>query len=268
MINQGAEEKYQRLSLFCGEWSAGRHLTLEGTEWAVWVHLVSALVLTSTLISTHPALTNSPMHFCSFKLWGTILGMGAQLQQEDRFDFDEVTEKEIFPNWKKRLEKPVFFHLLYITIFLYYLSEEKKKKVCKWMKENSWDIDYKEWMFFKKTNLFEYSLRLNLWISHSLPVTLQLSGRGRKTTWTWTEVRDTLKWLQDWLIVIYQNGCCNSYRLPGLECLINRRGKWRQRRGGPKGCWEGQLSRTSALSPSLLPAWRAILWHKKNPWHR
>lgn len=71
---------------------------------------------------SHPALTNSPMHFCSFKLWGTILGMGAQLQQEDCYDFDKVTEK-IFPNWNKRLEKLVFSHLLYITIFLYYLSE-------------------------------------------------------------------------------------------------------------------------------------------------
>lgn len=71
---------------------------------------------------SHPALTNSPMHFCSFKLWGTILGMGAQLQQEDCYDFVRVAAM-IFPNWTKRLEKHAFSLLLYITIFLYYLSK-------------------------------------------------------------------------------------------------------------------------------------------------
>lgn len=55
---------------------------------------------------SHPALTNSPMHFCSFKLWGTILRMGAQLQQEDCV-------------WKKKKKSPNS-HLLCITIFLYY----------------------------------------------------------------------------------------------------------------------------------------------------
>ncbi len=113
----------QGWALFCGERSAGLHNPRGNWEGDIWVHLVSALVFTSTLIKhSHPALTNSPMHFCSFKLWGTILGMGAQLQQEDCYDFDKVTEK-IFPNWNKRLEKHVFSHLLYITIFLYYLSE-------------------------------------------------------------------------------------------------------------------------------------------------
>lgn len=121
LINRGAEAWKSRMGCFVENGVQGCR-TLEGTERAIWVHLVRALVFTSTLKHSHPALTNSPMHFCSFKLWGTILGMGAQLQQEDCYDFDKVTEK-IFPNWNKRLEKHVFSHLLYITIFLYYLSE-------------------------------------------------------------------------------------------------------------------------------------------------
>lgn len=123
LINHGVEAWKIKDGLCFVENGVQGRITLEGTERAIWVHLVSALVFTLTLTKhSHPALTNSPMHFCSFKLWGTILGMGAQLQQEDCYDFDKVTEK-IFPNWNKRLEKHVFSHLLYITIFLYYLSE-------------------------------------------------------------------------------------------------------------------------------------------------
>lgn len=102
-------------------WSAGLQNPGGKRRWYVYTWLVR-------LSPPQPseALTNSPMHFCSFKLWGTILGMRAQLQQEDCYDFDKVTEKNIFPNWNKRLEKNVFSHLLYITIFLYYLSEKKE----------------------------------------------------------------------------------------------------------------------------------------------
>lgn len=38
--------------------------TLEGTEKAIWVHLVSALVFTSTLLRTHTL--PSPTHLCTF----------------------------------------------------------------------------------------------------------------------------------------------------------------------------------------------------------
>lgn len=39
-------------------------ITLEGTERAIWVHLVSALDFTSTLMSTHTL--PSPTHLCTF----------------------------------------------------------------------------------------------------------------------------------------------------------------------------------------------------------
>lgn len=84
---------------------------------------------------SHPALTNSPMHFCSFKLWGTFLGMGAQIQQEDYYnDFDKVTET-IYPNWNERLEKhcllppPVYNHIfvLSVRVKVIWKTDEGKK---------------------------------------------------------------------------------------------------------------------------------------------
>lgn len=155
MINHGAEAGKIKDGLCFVENGVQGRRTLEGTERAIWVHTCLHL---NPHKHSHPALTNSPMHFCSFKLWGTILGMGAQLQQEDCYDFDKVTEK-IFPNWNKRLEKHVFSHLLCIYIHIFVLSFRVERKICKRMKENSWDVDYMEWMFFKETNLFEYSLR-------------------------------------------------------------------------------------------------------------
>lgn len=119
---QRREKKNQGWALFRGERSAGPYNPRGNWEGDMSTPGPCTCLHLNPHEHSYPALTNSPMHFCSFKLWGTILGMGAQLQQEDCYDFDKVTEK-IFPNWNKRLEKHVFSHLLYIIIFLYYLSK-------------------------------------------------------------------------------------------------------------------------------------------------
>lgn len=76
-----------------------------------------------TLLSARALpLTHSPMHFCSFKLWGTILGMGAQfstggwLRLGSRQKRNSQTELR---DWRSE----AFSLLLYITIFLYHLSK-------------------------------------------------------------------------------------------------------------------------------------------------
>lgn len=108
--------------------------------------MVCALVFTSTLLRTRTL--PSPTHLCTFvhsscevQFWGREHNS----QQEDCYDFDEkVTEYRCFPKLKTRDSRsPVFLfssHLLYISIFLYHLSEKKGKnktykKKCKWMKE-------------------------------------------------------------------------------------------------------------------------------------
>lgn len=102
------------------------------------------------------------------------------------------------------------------------------------MKENSWDIDYMEWMFFKKTNRFEYSLRKTHWVSFSLPVTLKYSGMERKPTWT--EVLDM--WLQDLTdSYLSKMDVAVSTKSPTKSvwstCVVKEAGM------GLKSCWQG-----------------------------
>lgn len=108
------------------------------------------------------------------------------------------------------------------------------------MKENSWDIDYMEWMFFKKKKNQSFWIMLeidSLWVSQNLPVTLKQAGMEGKPTWTWTEVSDL--WLQDWLIVTYQNGFCSRFEEPHQACLISVTVK--EADIGSKSCWQGRL---------------------------
>lgn len=61
-----------------------------------------------TLLSARTLpLTHSPMHFCSFKLWGTILGMGAQFSTGGWLRLESRQKKKIpKPNWETGEAKP------------------------------------------------------------------------------------------------------------------------------------------------------------------
>lgn len=125
MINHGAEAGKIKDGLCFVENGVQGRRTLEGTERAIWVHTCLHL---NPHKHSHPALTNSPMHFCSFKLWGTILGMGAQLQQEDCYDFDKVTEK-IFPNWNETREACLLPPPVYIYPYFCIIFQSRKKNL-------------------------------------------------------------------------------------------------------------------------------------------
>lgn len=122
-INHGAEAKNQRLARLCGEWSAGLSLTLEGTE--------RTMSTPAECTCLHPqpsqALTPCPhqltyallfIQAVRYHFWGWEHNYNRRIATT----LTRVAEK-IFPNFKERLKKHAFFHLLCITIFLYYLSE-------------------------------------------------------------------------------------------------------------------------------------------------
>lgn len=99
------------------KWSAGLRKP--------WREPRGRYLLSSTLTSTHTL--PSPTHLCTFvhsscevPFWG----WEHNWQQEDCYDLDTVGDKRKIPkNWTERLEKRAFSFLLYITIFLYYLSK-------------------------------------------------------------------------------------------------------------------------------------------------
>lgn len=64
LINHGAEAWKSRIGSVLWRTECRGCITLEGTERAIWVHLVSALDFTSTLVSTHTL--PSPTHLCTF----------------------------------------------------------------------------------------------------------------------------------------------------------------------------------------------------------
>lgn len=184
-INHGAEAgKIKDLLRFVENGVQGG-ITLEGTERVIWVHLVRALVFTLTLVSTHTL--PSTTHLCTFvhsSCEVPFSGMGAQLQQEDCYDFDKVTEK-IFPNWKKKktrevrlLSPPVYIHIFVLPFRV------ERKFTNGWRKIHETLIIWSE-CSSRKPIFLKNRFETDSWVSQLFASNPEITGDGRENHMDW-----------------------------------------------------------------------------------
>lgn len=123
------------------------------------------------------------------------------------------------------------------------------------MKENSWDIDHMEWMFFKNPSekCWDGLAERFLYFASNPGETeseMNLRGRG-------FHALDT--WLQDWMVAACPSGFAIATRSPERECL--------EHLGSTRGklCWFEEPLAEDALTPSrnLTIALRAVEWLSK-----